>query len=137
MEDHTLEKTTFKDYSRLPGRFNTLAPFYMMSGNQESIGGSGKISIKCFNSKLFATSETSNLILPRGLQDGQLKKLKLVHKGNEDADVIVSCPSLAGDSDSIAFINVGDSVLLGWTGKAWCVLETSCTDPTLQTPVVR
>lgn len=135
--EYKMDKASFADYTRLPGRYNTLAPFYMMSGNQESLGGSGDISVKCYNSKLFSTSESVLVNLPKGLQDGQLKKLQLVHKGSEDANVTVFCPSLVGDYDTIVFTNVGDSALLGWTGGAWCVLETvNSTDVTLGTPEV-
>lgn len=133
-----MEKSSFGDYSRITGRFNTLAPFFMMSANQESLGGSGDISVTCYNTKLFTTASYTTVTLKQGLQDGQLKKIALVHKGNEDANAVVSCPSLIGPSNEILFTNVGDYVLLGWTGGSWCVLETSnSTDPTLQTPVVQ
>ncbi len=137
VETYKLDKASFGDYSRIPGRYNTLASFHMMSGNQESLGGSGAISLKCYNSKLFSTVSPVILTLEKGLQDGQLKKMQLVHKGNEDAYVTVSCPSLSGGSTKIVFSNIGDYVLLGWTGGAWCVLETgNSTDPSLQSPVV-
>lgn len=132
-----MEKASFNEHARVAGRNNTLAPFFMMSGNQESLGGSGNISVKCYNSKLFSLSEPSTLTLPKGVQDGQLKKLQLVHKGTEGAYVTVTCPSLIGSNSTIVFTNVADTVMLAWTGRVWCVLETGNTsDPTLQTPEV-
>ncbi len=135
--EFNMEKASFNEHARVAGRNNTLAPFFMMSGNQESLGGTGNISVKCYNSKLFSLAESSSLHLPKGTQDGQLKKLQLVHKGNEGACVTVDCPSLIGSNSTILFTNIGDAVLLAWTGRVWCVLETgNTTDPTLQTPQV-
>ena len=130
-------KATISQYVRVPGRYNTLAPFLVMSGNQESITGSGNISVECFCSKLYTTDSHVYLKLNNGLQDGQLKKLKLVHKGKEGTHVTIDCPALLGASHKMLFTNVGDSVLLAWTGGSWCVMETGNTsDPTLMTPVI-
>lgn len=124
-------------YPRVAGRFNTLAPFIVMSGNQESVSGSGPIGVDCYHSKLFSTSDAITLSLGNGLQDGQLKKLQFVHKGHEQAVINVDCPLIMGDSKAIQFINVGDYAVLAWAGGSWCVLETgNVTDPTLQTPRV-
>lgn len=128
-----------RHFACVPGRYNTLAPFIVMSGNQESLSGSGTISLDCYHTKLFSTDSPVTVSLESGLQDGQLKKLQYVHKGKEMNSLTVECPAILGDNgeSKIWFSNVGDYVLLAWTGQCWCVLESgNTTDPRLDSPKV-
>ncbi len=127
---------SFSLFSRIQGRFNTLAPFYIMSGTQESITGNGALSLGCFHSKLYTTDEPITLSLNNGYQDGQLKKLTFVHKGNDKSNVVVEIPALTDNYSQIIFSSPGDTATLQWTGGYWTVIETlNTTDPSL-CPVV-
>lgn len=127
----------FVQQARVAGRYNTLVPFVVVSGNQESIGGSGNIALDCYHTKLFCTNSSASFRLNDGLQDGQVKKLQFVHKGRESLSATVGCKSILGGSTTIVFNNIGDYVLLIWTGTDWCVLETgNSTDPTLGSPQI-
>lgn len=124
-------------FNRVGGRYNSLAPFFIASGDQESISTGNYISLNCFNSKLYTTDASVSLSLSNGVQDGQLKKFTLVFKGNDETCVTIHCPSLQGVSSQVTFSNVGDQLLMMWNGGAWCVLETlNIMDPSFQTPVV-
>lgn len=127
----------FNQFARVSGRFNSLAPFYIMSGKQESITGHGDISVTSFNTKLYTTDSTVVLRLNNGSQDGQLKKMTFSFKGVENSTVVVECAALMEDYSQIVFSEVGDQILLMWNGKEWVVLETlNIVDPRSQTPVV-
>lgn len=123
--------------TRLEGLYNTLAPFYVMSGNQESISKGEYISLECFHTKIYTTDSQVEFHMQNGNQSGQLKKITFVHKGNEHANAILFCLSLPGDSSKIEFTNVGDSATLMYTGGIWIVLETlNYPNPSLFSPVV-
>lgn len=122
---------------RIEGMYNTLAPFYVMSGNQESISEGEFISLECFHTKIYTTDNPIELKMPNGHQSGLLKKITFVHKGNENANAIVYCVSLPGESSKIEFTNVGDSVTLMYTGGIWIILETiNYPNPSLYSPIV-
>lgn len=128
----------FSLYTRVAGRYNTIAPFIVMTGYQESLTGNGDISLECYHTKLYTTDSPITLYLGNGVQDGQLKTLTMVFKGNEEANATVECPSLSGTSTQLVFSNIGDKIELLWNGGSWLVLSTmNTTDPTLQTPVVQ
>jgi hypothetical protein len=127
----------YSQFSRVAGRFNSLAPFVIMSGSQESNPGTGDITTSCYHTKLYTTRDASTVNLGSAQQDGQLKKLTFVHKGKDEAVITVNCPLLTDVYSEIQFSNVGDTCLLLWTGGTWCVLETlNIVNPSLQTPVV-
>lgn len=117
--------------------YDTLAPFYNMSGNQESISSGDYISLKCFHSKIYSTTSLVELNIDSGFQAGQMKKLTFVHKGSEEGNVVITCTSLPGILSKIEMINVGDSATLLFTGGSWLVLETlNYNNVTLQSPIV-
>ena len=122
---------------RIEGLYNTLVPFHVMSGNQESISQGEYISLECFHTKLYSTDSQVEFNLSNGVQAGQLKKLTFVHKGSENANIVVFCMSLPGDSSKIEFTNVGDSATLMYTGGIWIILETlNYSNPSLFSPIV-
>lgn len=125
-------------FSRITGRYNTLAPFFYMSGMQESLTGNNvTIANDCYNTKVYTTDSSITLRLLDGRQDGQLKKISFIFQGNIDSIVTVECPTLIDIFSHIVFTNVGDQILLMWTGGQWCVLETiNIMDPTLLTPII-
>jgi hypothetical protein len=124
-------------YRRITGLYDTIAPFYNMSGNQESISNSDMISLECYHSKIYTTTSPVELSIGPGHQSGQLKKMTFVHKGSEQGNVTINCLSLPGILSKIELVNVGDSVLLLYTGGIWIVLETlNYNDVTLRSPIV-
>jgi hypothetical protein len=124
-------------YRRVAGMYDTLAPFYNMSGNQESISSGDYISLQCFHSKIYSTTSIVELNIGTGFQSGQMKKLTFVHKGSEEGNVLINCTSLPGILSKIEMINVGDSITLLYTGGSWVVLETlNYNDVTLESPIV-
>ena len=128
----------FSQFSRVPGRYNSLGTFIMMSGGQESLTGNGAISLNCYNTKVYTTDANVTLELNGGLQDGQLKKVSFIFSGNPQTSVTINCPSLISIDSQVIMANVGDTVLFMWNGGSWVVLETINTvDPTLQSPVVQ
>lgn len=127
----------FSQFSRIAGRYNSLAPFFIMSGNQQIVTGSNDVDVSCFHTKMYTTDEPITLKLNNGYQDGQLKKMTFVFKGSETANVVLECPALTDTYSQVTFNEVGDQLLLMWTGGSWCVLETlNITDPSLNSPVV-
>ncbi|KAJ3032934.1 hypothetical protein HDV00_006978 [Rhizophlyctis rosea] len=110
-----------------------MAPFFPMSGNQENLNA-GDVSLDTFHTRLFTTDATATVRLAEGYQDGQLKKLTFVFKGNEAAEMVVLCPQMVGTKNhTITFKEPGDFVILMWSGGIWMVLETgNTTDPSLQ-----
>ncbi len=124
-------------YSRIQGEYDTLVPFYNMNGNQESISNDECISTDCYHTKVYSTSELVSLILPVASQSGTLKKITFVHKGSEIGNVIITCVSLPRELSTIEMTNVGDSILLLYTGGIWIVLETlNYNDVSLRSPIV-
>lgn len=122
---------------RIEGLYNTLAPFYVMSGNQESVSDGDFISLDCYHSKVYSNDNTVNLKLKNGYQNGQLKKITLVHKGDADANVEIECLSLPRGLSKITFENIGDMIVLMFNGGSWIVLETiNYSDPSLSSPIV-
>ena len=125
-------------FSRVSGRYGTMAPFFPTSGTQQSLTGDGQqIDVKYYNTKLYTTTRSFLVDLPNGVQDGQLKKVNFVAQGYEDTAITVDCPTLYQNDSKVLFTNVGDFTVFMWTGGSWIILETgNSTDPTLQTPVV-
>lgn len=132
-------KSPLSQFTRVAGRYNTLATFVPMSNkNQESITGNARVDINCYNSKIYTRNAPIILRLGNGVQDGQLKKLTFVYKGSEKATATLECPALSGTYSEIVFSEVGDQILLLWTGGNWSVLETlNITNPSLQSPWVQ
>ena len=95
----------FSQFSRISGRYNTLVPFFNITNLQESLSGNGIIAINCYNTKMYTTDSSITLRLLDGQQDGQLKKLSFVFKGNEDTFVTVECPTLIDIFSQILFSN--------------------------------
>jgi hypothetical protein len=127
----------FGQFARVSGRYNTLAPFLVMTGDQQIVTGNSSIDVTCYNTKIYTTDVQNTLSLPNGLQDGMLKKISLVFKGTESANAIVECPSLTDVYSQITFSNVGDYVLMLWTGGSWCIIESgNFIDPASQSPTV-
>ena len=122
--------------TRLQGSRRTLAPFYITSGHQESISTGKSISLECFHTKVYTDKEPIQLDLPRGFQCGLLKKITFVYKGDDVANVTVKCLGLKG-GDTIDFTNVGDYILLLYTGGYWIILESlNSADPSSQSPTI-
>ena len=126
--------TAFSQFSRITGRYNTLGVFVPMSGMQQRVSGDGQnIDVNTYHTKVYTTQDPISLTMSNGLQDGQLKKITFVFKGSENATATVECPALMDDFSQIVFTDVGDQVLLVWTGGNWAVLETlNITDPSIQ-----
>lgn len=127
-------------FSRVTGRYGTLTPFVTTSdSNQETVGlNDSRLSLTCFHTKLYTRDNATTVHLDNGLQDGQIKKMTLVFKGKEKANMTVECPSLPTTYSEIVFSEVGDQAVLMWTGDNWTVLETlNITDPVLQSPWVQ
>ena len=120
----TSKNSPFSQFSRVAGRHNSLAPFYIMSNVQQVVTGDNNIEIGCYKTRLYSTDETVTMHLGNGFQDGQMKRLKLQFKGNENANVIVECPSLPDMHSRIVFTQVGDYAVLQWTGGSWIVIDT-------------
>jgi len=122
---------------RVDGLYNTLAPFFIMSGNQESISKGDHISVECYHTKVYTVTTPVKFILNDGYQAGQLKKITLVHKGNTDANVTIDCISLPRELSKIEMVNVGDTVTLMFTGGIWIILETiNIMNVSLRSPIV-
>jgi hypothetical protein len=131
--------SSMNQFNRIAGRYNTLGTFIPITEkNQESITGNARINNAIYHSKLFTRNTPVVMQLGNGIQSGQLKKLTFTFKGAEDAHIIVECPALIGINSQIMFREVGDQVLLVWTGGSWSVLETlNITNPTLQSPWIQ
>ena len=135
---NTAKQTPFNQFSRVAGRYNSLAPFYIMSGKQQVLTGeNNNIDMNVYHTKLYTTMTPITINMGNGNQDGQLKKITLAFKGNEDSNATVACPALAETDSHIVFSQIGDFALLMWTGGSWNVLETgNVLDPSSNTPVV-
>lgn len=129
----------FSIFSKISGKFNTVAPFFFVNGKQESITGNNEnISVDNYNSKLYTTSESITLNLGFGIQEGQLKKLTFSFQGVEDSIITVSCPSLIDQYVEIIFQEVGDQCLLMWNSGHWTVLSTeNILNPGLNSPIIQ
>lgn len=125
-------------YSRLPGRNSTIAPFFNLSGNQQSITGQNAvISVVSYHTKVYSIDQPLTMQLPPGLQDGQLKCITFVHKGAANADITVDCPNLAESFTQVKFTKPGDQIILMWNGNNWIVNYTmNLTDVSSNTPQV-
>ena len=123
---------------RVQGRNNMLGAFYTSTGQQESItGDQSYLSVELYHSKIYTIDSSITLKLSNGIQDGQLKCVTFVHQGVLDANITLDVPGLLGTDTQVDFINLGDTLLLMWDGKAWTVLYTLNTiDPSYQTPIV-
>lgn len=128
----------YQVFPRINGTNGTIGVFQFATGNQESIGEDGaNINTVCYHTKVYSIDKPINLNLGAGVQDGQLKRITMVHKGTEGADVTVTCPTLFGNTTKVLFSNVGDQLELVWSGYSWSVLSTmNFMDPSSQTPWV-
>ena len=128
----------YQVFPRINGSNGTIGAFFFATGNQESIGDDGgDINTSCFHTKIYSIDAPVHLNLGSGLQDGQLKRITLVHKGTENGNVTVTCPTLFGNTTQVLFSNVGDVLELVWNGYSWSVMYTlNMLDPTSQTPWV-
>lgn len=134
--------TPVNQFSRIAGRYNSLAPFYIMSGKQQVVteginNAINNIDMNCYHTKMYTTLNPITLFMGDGFQDGQLKKLSFSFKGNEDFIITVECPALTDTCSHIIFSQIGDYIILMWTGGSWIVLESgNALDPTSPTPMV-
>lgn len=127
----------FTLFTRVAGKYGTLAPFFNTRGYQQSITGGGDISLDCYHTKIYTTSDPVTFRLASGLQDGFLKKITFCFKGSDQATAVVECPGLTEYYSRIVFTEPGDQLLLIWDGGAWRILETlNITDPSLNSPTV-
>ncbi len=124
-------------YKRITGLYDTIVPFYQMNGNQESISNGDYISIECFHTKVYSSTEPVELNMSNPAQSGVLKKITFIHKGCENGNIKINCLSLPKELSKIEMTNVGDSVLLLFTGGIWIVLETlNYNDVSLRSPII-
>lgn len=122
--------SSFDLYDEVNGRYNTIAPFIPAISQQESVA-SGTVDVRCYHTKLVTTDKTTQVTLPAGMMDGQLKKFLFAFQGTETAEMIVYCPQLSGVYERIRFVRPGDYAVLMWKGQ-WLVIETGNTlDPEL------
>ena len=107
-------------------------------GNQESLTGNGTISTACFHSKVYTNTPHGSIMkLGNGQTIGQLKKITFVSKAS-DVNILINCASLPNTMTQILMLNVGDHILLMWSGTAWIVLETlNSVNPAVSTPIVQ
>ena len=116
---------TVSTYSSLPGSAGTLAPFYPTNGMQESLcDDEAYISVSCYHSKLYTTTDSVTMHLNRGSQNGQLKKITFLYKGDNKEATITVTSNWLGSNSRVVFYNEGDQAVFLWTGGVWVVLET-------------
>lgn len=131
------KQSPFSQFTRVAGRYNSLAPFLIMSGKQQVFTGNNDIDLNCYHTRMYTTDNSITGRLSNGIQDGQLKKLTFAFKGSESANIVIECPALTDTYSQISFTQVGDFAFLMWTGGSWTVIETgNMTDPGSNTPVV-
>ena len=124
-------------WSKISGKYNSLGVFIIPSGNQESLSGTGNLSLDCYHTKLYTIDTDGDFGLNPGLQTGQIKKITYIFKGTEGSKAVVNIPDLMGTQTHIEFTEVGDQIELMWDGVNWVVLSTlNITNPSNQSPLV-
>ena len=131
-------KKTLSLYTSVPGSAGTLASFYPTNGMQESLCDDGSyISVSCYHTKLYTTTESITVHLEKGLQVGQLKKITFCYKGDNKTATINLTSNWLGTVSHVMFYNEGDQLSLIWTGGVWSVLESlNIVNLQSQTPVI-
>ena len=84
---------------------------------------------------------TAKLTLSSGFVVGQLKKIQMVkNEHSTDTYTITARVSgqhfLEGLTQTITFINMGDTAELMWTRNGWRIISTSSKDGSAATPVI-
>jgi len=81
--------------------------------------------------------DDANLTLSSGFVVGQLKKIQLVMAQTLPHLIVVRGQHfLEGLTQTITFINIGDTAELMWTRNGWRIISTSSKDGSAATPVI-
>jgi predicted RecA/RadA family phage recombinase len=87
-------------------------------GAQQSLSGAGAVNVTSFSTML-TTTGVNALTLANGTRIGQLKEIMMTVDGGDGT----LTPTTASGFTTIVFSNVGDMVLLEWTGSGWIILK--------------
>lgn len=103
-----------------------------LAATQQSLSGAGAINVTSFFTAWTTTAANAGT-LANGTFVGQRKKIALVVDGG---DGTLTPVSMSGGT-TITFSNVGDTVVLRWSGTAWVVIERiNIATGAISTPVV-
>ena len=87
-------------------------------GAQQALSGAGAINVTSF-STVWTTTGVNAATLANGTRIGQLKEIMLTVDGGDGT----LTPATASGFTTIVFSNIGDMVLLEWTGSGWIILK--------------
>jgi hypothetical protein len=103
----------------IAGPTSTLAMMIPIGANAAAVTPAAAIPLTNYLSWLDATAGATTQTLAAGVVRGQVKRLQAVH-GNND---VVTVTGGSGFS-TITFTEVGEYVVLLWTGAAWVIIES-------------
>lgn len=104
--------------SCIAGPSSTFVPLIPLATFQ-SLSGAGACNVTSFLTKVTTTGANA-LTLADGVVKGQLKKIQMVVDGGDG----ILTPSNATGFTTVTFANIGDYVILAWTGSAWICIES-------------
>lgn len=103
----------------IAGPTSTLTPFIPIGADAAAVAPTAAIPLTNYLSWLNAAGGNTTQTLAAGVVRGQVKRLQAIH-ANDD---VVTVTGLSGGT-TITFTNVGEYVVLLWTGAAWVIIES-------------
>lgn len=91
---------------------------WIPAGAVQALSGAGAVNVTSYLTRV-TTTGTNALTLANGTRVGQLKKIVQIVDGGDGT----LTPTSASGWTTIVFNDVGDYVLLKWTGLAWIIVE--------------
>lgn len=87
----------------------------------EAVSGAGAIDPDVYYSTVTTTGADALTLADPSGPAGQLKKIQMIVDGG-DGTLTIASP-VSASLDVVTFADVGDYVILLWTGSAWRILE--------------
>lgn len=104
---------------------------YLPLGDEQSLSGAGAVNVTSYLTKV-STTGANALTLADGSRPGQLKKIQMI----VDAGDGTLTPTNFSDGTTITFADVGDYVVLVWTGTTWKLVESGNAADGVSAPAV-
>jgi hypothetical protein len=96
---------------------STFLPFIPIAASEKATN-STDATMATYYTEVVVTTGTTTVNVPNGNVKGQLKKLRLITNAGTQANVVLTNPG-----GTVAFVDVGDFVLVQWDGSNWILLE--------------